>query len=147
MQSRMRPGISLMEVLISIAVVAIGLLGVASLIPVAAYQAQEGARNDRMSNVGRRSFRELRVRGYTNPGTLAAPNWIIPAYTLPMPVLLFDAAGELNHRAFCIDPLFNSKNVNDNTPNLNRFPRIPPPPQHPIVRMPRMPVLNLDARR
>ena len=63
-----RHGITLLEVLISIAVAAIGLLGVAALIPVAAYQAQDGARNDRMSNVGRRSIREIEIRGFCDPG-------------------------------------------------------------------------------
>ncbi len=49
---RRRTGISLMEVLISIGVVSIGLLGVVSLIPVASQQAEKGARNDRRANVG-----------------------------------------------------------------------------------------------
>ncbi|HEY6564956.1 MAG TPA: prepilin-type N-terminal cleavage/methylation domain-containing protein [Pirellulaceae bacterium] len=69
--SRRRHAVSLVEVLISIAVIAIGLLGVTALIPVAGRQAAEGARNDRMANVGKRAFRQLQQRGLLNPA-----NWI-----------------------------------------------------------------------
>jgi hypothetical protein len=59
----LRAGISLLEVLISIGVLAVGLMGVAALIPAAGYQAKEGARNERLANVGKRVFREMDVRG------------------------------------------------------------------------------------
>lgn len=52
-----------MEVLMSIGVVTIGLMGVAALLPVAFQQAESGARNDRMAMVGRRAFREMHTRG------------------------------------------------------------------------------------
>lgn len=70
-----------MEVLISIGVVSIGLLGVVSLVPVASQLAEQGARNDRKANVGRRSWREFNIRGLNNPGlpaidgNAAAPKW------------------------------------------------------------------------
>ena len=69
-------GVTLMEVLISIFVVSIGLLGVAALIPLAGHQTEQGSRNDRKANVGRRSFREFMVRGYNDPGNSVDFHWV-----------------------------------------------------------------------
>ncbi len=70
-----RLGISLIEVLMSIGVLAIGLLGVAALIPVAGHQAQEGIRNDRLASVGKRAFRELQENGLLNPDRWVVSPW------------------------------------------------------------------------
>jgi hypothetical protein len=69
MSSRTRNprGVTLIEVLMSIGVVLIGLLGVAALFPIAGHQAREGARNDRVANIGKRAFREIKVRGVLDP--------------------------------------------------------------------------------
>lgn len=69
-------GVTLIEVLISIFVVSVGLLGVAALIPLAGHQTEQGSRNDRKANVGRRSFREFMVRGYNDPGTSVDFHWV-----------------------------------------------------------------------
>ena len=74
-----RHGVTLMEVLISIAVVAIGLLGVVALIPVGGQQAQTGARNDRQARLGRRTFREFKVRGMNSVND----NWLVWAALTP----------------------------------------------------------------
>jgi hypothetical protein len=116
---RPRIGISLMEVLISIGVVSIGLLGVVSLIPVASQLAEEGTQNDRKANVGRRSFREFSVRGFDEPGKgpIAEMNWIgydeyIPAAPILQQTRVFSApnAGHPNGlfqlQPFCIDPQY-----------------------------------------
>lgn len=66
-----RRGISLVEILMSIGVATIGLLGVATLIPVAQYAAMQGTRADRMTWVGRRALDEFRIRGLDNP-----LNWV-----------------------------------------------------------------------
>ena len=58
-----RLGISLMEVLISIFVVAVGLLGVAALIPLAHFEANRGVIQDRKSLLGKSAYREFRIRG------------------------------------------------------------------------------------
>jgi prepilin-type N-terminal cleavage/methylation domain-containing protein len=94
-----RHGVTLMEVLISIAVVAIGLLGVVALIPVGGQQAQTGARNDRKANVGRRSFREFQVRGMD----AAVGNWVIYNTTN----MGFEAAFPTlaNYHAYLANPL------------------------------------------
>ena len=51
-----RKAISLLEVLIAIGVLAIGLLGVVALIPIASQQAEAGARKDAIAIAGRRAF-------------------------------------------------------------------------------------------
>lgn len=61
---RHRAAISLMEVLISVAVIAIGLLGVAVLLPVAGKAARDGATYDYSSRIGQNATREFRLRGY-----------------------------------------------------------------------------------
>ncbi len=101
---RWRVGISLLEVLISIGVLAIGLLGVLSLIPVASQQAEEGARKDAEAIAGRRAFRELSVRGYNSSAT-----WDVPYRntTSIYTDVFVDAAPTLRRNpatAFCLDP-------------------------------------------
>lgn len=59
-----RGGFSLTEVLLAIGVIAIGLLGVAVMIPLAQHQAAEGLRDDRAGQVGRAAMREFFVRGF-----------------------------------------------------------------------------------
>ena len=58
-----RRGISLIEVLISIFVMAVGLLGVLSLMPLAHHEANRGMIEDRKGQVGRAALRDFRVRG------------------------------------------------------------------------------------
>lgn len=62
-----RPGLTLIEILISIGVVAIGLLGVAILLPVAGRQALDGEIADQAALVGRNAFHEFLIRGMSRP--------------------------------------------------------------------------------
>src|SRR5690348_13625331 len=64
-----RRGISLMEVLISMFVLAIGLLGVAALIPAGKHEIVEATKLETAAMVGRNAFREIQTRGYLNPTT------------------------------------------------------------------------------
>lgn len=66
----MRKGISLLEVLISMFVLLIGLLGVAALIPAGRHEILAGVKMDYASMVGRGAFRDLKIRGF-----LAPENW------------------------------------------------------------------------
>jgi len=56
-------GISLIEVLMSIFIVSIGLLGVLSLVPVGHLEAQKGSAADRASVIGEYAMRDFRIRG------------------------------------------------------------------------------------
>ncbi len=65
-----RRGITLTEVLISMFVLMIGLLGVAAMIPAGRHEILEGTKIDNATAVGRAAFRDLKIRGYLNPA-----NW------------------------------------------------------------------------
>jgi hypothetical protein len=99
-----------MEVLLSIFVLSIGLLGVVALIPVAGHQTEEGARNDRLAAAGRRSFREFMVREMHKSVNWRQPIWR-PAGTdraKPVPYLKMPTLGGNDTPvsiAFCIDPV------------------------------------------
>ena len=57
-----RSGVSLLEVLISIFVLAIGLLGLAALIPVGRFAIMETGKSDRCGACGRAALRDVKVR-------------------------------------------------------------------------------------
>jgi hypothetical protein len=59
-----------MEVLISAFIMAVGLLGVASLLPVGHHEANSGTIADRASLIAKQAFRDFRIRGYV-PGIAA----------------------------------------------------------------------------
>ena len=104
-------GISLLEVMISIGVVGIGLIGVASLIPLAHYKAAQGIRDDRKSMMGRRAFREFRIRDLDRPGDMSnpsdAPNpfWYWPSPGNPYAIYNLAGDGKLVRQAYCLDPM------------------------------------------
>lgn len=58
-----RSGISLLEVLISIFVLVVGILGLAALIPIGRFDVQEAGKIDRGAALGKQAQRELRLRG------------------------------------------------------------------------------------
>ena len=62
-----RSGITLLEVLISIFVLAVGLLSIASLIPVASFQVQRSHIDDTKALVGQQAIRDLRNHGFLRP--------------------------------------------------------------------------------
>lgn len=68
-----RRGISLLEVLISMFVLLVGLLGVAAMIPAGRHELLQASKIDHASMTGRAAFRDLKIRRYLNP-----ENW----YTL-----------------------------------------------------------------
>lgn len=85
-----RCGVTLLEVLISIGVMAVGLMGMASLIPLGRLELAEADKLDNSSALGRAAFRELTVRGYLRPEmwvdpitgkTVAAPSNYIDVFS------------------------------------------------------------------
>lgn len=66
-RSEARGGVTLLEVMIAIGVMAVGLMGMAALIPLGRMELAEAERLDNCSSVGRAAFRDLTVRGYLRP--------------------------------------------------------------------------------
>lgn len=63
----MRRGISLIEVLISMFILAVGLLGIAALLPAGSSQINLGVRLENSNMLGRAWYRDAQIRGYLNP--------------------------------------------------------------------------------
>ena len=103
---RARKAISLLEVMISIGVIALGIFGVAALIPVAMFKLQQGITADRQAAAGQRAVAEFRIRNMGSPGTPENPHWMTAAPNKAAGVAnIFDAGGNVKHRAYCLDPL------------------------------------------
>ncbi len=84
-----RRGLSLLEVLVSIGILTLGLLGVAMLIPIGKFAMTEVEKADRTGTCGRAALREIKIRRMINP-----KNWY------PVPV---DSPATPN--IFVLDPL------------------------------------------
>lgn len=100
---RPRQGVSLMEVLIAIFVIAFGLLGIAAIIPVGRVTVNETAKSDRCGAAGRAALREVRTRRMLDPFpslTGEPQGWVNPqGFTIGA------LAAAEQFRGFCIDPL------------------------------------------
>ncbi|HUY90003.1 MAG TPA: prepilin-type N-terminal cleavage/methylation domain-containing protein [Pirellulales bacterium] len=70
---RRAAGITLIEVLVSIGVLAIGLLGAATMLPLAKYYSAEANTYDRAGTLGAQAYHDLQIRGYLGP-----KKWIDP---------------------------------------------------------------------
>ena len=73
-----RPGITLIEVMMSTMVVSLGILGLASLIPLGTHLTNRGTLADRVAILGERALHEFKIRGGHNPS-----RWFIPGDTDP----------------------------------------------------------------
>ncbi len=113
-----RRGVSLMEVLISIGILSVGLLGVAAIIPLGALSLRETAKSDYTGACGRAGIHEAKVRSmldyrYWAP-PISPPAWwsdVTTPTNVPPPPL----------QPFAIDPLGVTKGL---TANLGAIPRI-----------------------
>ncbi len=86
-----RRGITLLEVLISIFVLAVGLLSVASLVPVASFQVQRAHIDDVKALVGQQAARDVRVRACLRPDYWYYANG--KAYVNPLTGVLYGYNG------------------------------------------------------
>lgn len=91
-----RPGLTLLEVLIAIFVMAVGLMGLAALIPVGRHDVLEGSKADRANACGRAAFRDVKVRGLLKPDSTAANFKLLVGQQNQVP---------FGTRSVCIDPL------------------------------------------
>ena len=99
-----RQGITLLEVLFAIFVMAIGMLSVASLIPVGKTLLARGAQADRSTACGSAALLEMGLRRYDRPEMWLYQNPLaLPAAQYPMGL------------PFVIDPLFSAANDGDLT--------------------------------
>ncbi len=62
-----RTGISLMEVLISIGIMAIGMVSIASLLPVGGLQVERANIEERKAELGLNAYREFQICGMGDP--------------------------------------------------------------------------------
>lgn len=115
-QNELRRGITLLEVTIAIMVLSIGLLGVASLLPVGQLELAQALRADRASTLGRAAFRNLHAQGWLMPQW-----WVYPT-----------AAGTGRQ---VVGNLVSGSNSLWSTPSFNPSPAgtAAPPPYSPIV--------------
>ncbi len=128
--------------MISIGVVGIGLIGVAALIPLAHHKAEQGVREDRKAAMGKRAFREFRVRGMDRPGTgraggnAGSPYWLWPGSPNGDPLSIYDPTGKLVRQSYCLDPMAATA--------INRFPA---GRNGPIPRLSLLSIRPEDVRR
>ena len=73
-----RRGITLLEVLIAIGVLAIGLLGLLALVPLVAARFREGEVAERKAYLGRNWSEEFLARGFAQPDRWVFPNGVVP---------------------------------------------------------------------
>jgi hypothetical protein len=134
-RQKQRAAVSLLEVLISVGVIAVGLLGVLSMIPVASHEAELGAQKDAIAIAGRRAVREFSARGFNIAGNLLSPRLMTASGPVEdiNGVLVGVSPVAANRKAFCFDPhgyaLFEEANGFDATnfvvpPAIYAFPSL-----------------------
>ncbi len=148
-----RPGVTLLEVLVSMFVLAVGLLGLASLLPVASFYASEAQKYDRAATLAQQASHDVVIRGYLEPKSwLATTGLYAVQISAPAPPLNPDYTSYLSTSAaganagggvpflppVVIDPLAISYQANIQALNaLNGLPPGPaPPPLFPAFPVP-----------
>ena len=92
-----RHGVTLTEVLISIGILAVGLLGAAAMFPVGSYFMQKGEVADRGAAIAQAAFADLVARGDLNPENWRAWNQTDQVYQ-PMGQVMRKSAGKADPR-------------------------------------------------
>ena len=113
---RKQSGVTIVEVLFAIAIVVMGLMGIAALIMVAGAQLTQGLQADGMSNLGLNAVEELDMRHLRHQDSLTTYD---PASSN---FVNFQTAG-----SYCIDPYYIAQQIqnnNTNVPQFNLFPGV-----------------------
>ena len=131
-----RSGVTIVEVLFAIAIVIMGLMGIAGLIMIAGTQLTQGLKADGMSNLGLNAVEEFDMHHLRQQDNLSIYDVTNSSF------VNFQTVG-----SYCIDPYHISHQVlnnNTNVPQLNRFPGIAIPSGNPnqIAIMPRVTIIN-----
>ncbi len=114
-----RRGISLMEVLISMFILSVGLLGAAALLPAGRHEIVEAYKLETAAMVGRNAIQDLQIRGYLNPA-----NWVNHSgndffNATSLKKFSFSANGNTTYYSypfFAIDPLGIAAGLPENFP-------------------------------
>ncbi len=137
---RNRTGITLMEVLISMFVIMVGLLGVAATLTLGRFENADGAKLDRAAAIGRMVLRDFKVRNYLHWRNWCFPDGTAVSSAYPNYVASDTATPDLLLNPVVIDPLgVGDGNPKDSASLGNYFPYgevdslpssgSPPPPQ------------------
>jgi hypothetical protein len=112
----LRQGISLLEVLFAMFVLAVGLLGLAAMVPVGKHQVTEATHADRSTAIGVAAHNEIKVRDWLDPGTWAQRNFVANTWDPFTP--------SADNPTFIIDPLSVAANMASGSPDAqyNAFP-------------------------
>ncbi|PQO38165.1 hypothetical protein [Blastopirellula marina] len=100
-----RLGITLIEVMMSTMVVSLGILGLASLIPLGTHLTNRGTLADRVAILGERALHEFMIRGGHNPSRWFIPGDTDPATPGPNEFSLSTARLPVR-QPYMIDPMF-----------------------------------------
>lgn len=152
-----RAGISLMEVLISIGIMAIGLVSAASLLPMGGLQAEKANIEERKTELALNALRDFHVRGMaamTDAGTgfpwvTAAPNAPQPYFNFLPPQSPARPNGmylpTTGYPPVAIDPMMSSVSIADGRAlnNVRYFPINKVASATPPVSMPRLTLTSL----
>lgn len=116
-----RRGVSLIEVLFAIGVVAVGLLGVIAVIPVGMRQAGKADVTDRAARLGLNALEEFELRGYADPRRWRQLSTSTPP--VAGPVVLAPGRSILPPgQSYAIDPRFLALTGNQSDPRSRWFP-------------------------
>jgi type II secretory pathway pseudopilin PulG len=86
-----RRAISLLEVLVSMFILTVGLLSIASLLPLGSYQAQKALTEDAKASIGHNAYREFRTRAMAQP--TAWWHYLEATQATDLPKLVIDNTG------------------------------------------------------
>jgi type II secretory pathway pseudopilin PulG len=117
-----RRGITLLEVMISIGIVAISIFGLLALLPVAGQQAERGLVNDRAAAAGRNAVAEFHAREMARlevqGGNVYASHWCNGGSSALFPLF--------QNLSYCIDPMYVTRRVAQGNfnPPYNGFPDV-----------------------